>query len=383
MVTLRDGKRYDVGAAASAASDDYSESARPRRRASAGISSAQQRRSRRSAVAEMYSAYDSEPPTPAATPRRSKRGRAEPLMVPDQQQEEDDDNEMDTGKDQDITPGKSDLNTVQRPDSPSPLPKKKARVEQPKRYRKSVFPDGQQWQDLAVDISDKLRLPAAQRGHKATAMILACASKDDCAEAAAALSLLPPRGDICSLTIRSAELAEASSSHQPAAALQAVVAPFLRRCPKGLVLLLHAERLPVAALLALHNGLSELGGFQHDGSVSSGQAAYAFLLQLPVEQVAEMAAVTDTTAVDEQIKGSFFQIKQQQLVQYQQQVAATDDVAQSEALSALGRVLRTLHRRIDFAAPIRLGPAADHELEQLKQQEAAAAGHSHGDVEEE
>jgi hypothetical protein len=98
MVTLRDGKRYDVGAAASASSDDYPELVRPRRRASTGISSAQQRRSRRSAVAELYLAYESEPPSPAATPRRSKRGRAEPLMVTQQLQDDDDDSGMDTGK---------------------------------------------------------------------------------------------------------------------------------------------------------------------------------------------------------------------------------------------------------------------------------------------
>jgi hypothetical protein len=253
----------------------------------------------------------------------------------------------------------------------------------PWQFSAGVFPDGQQWQELASDISEKLQMPAAQRGLKAIAMILACASKDDCAEAAAALSLLPPRADICSLTIQSAELVEASSSQQPAAALQAMLAPFLRRCPKGLVLLLHAESLPVAALLALHNGLSELGGFQHDGSVSSGQAAYAFLLQLPIGQVAEMAAVADTTAVDSRIKDAFFQIKQQQLAEYQQQSASTNDAAQSEAVSALGRVLRSLHRRIDFAAPVRLGPVAENQLEQENLQEAAAAGHLHYDVDEE
>lgn len=227
----------------------------------------------------------------------------------------------------------------------------------------SILPEGQQWQELATDISDKLLLPAAARSHKATALMLACASSEDCAEAAAALSVLPPRGDVCSLLLNASSVA--GSSDKPAAVLQAVLAPFLRRCPAGLVLLQAAEQLPVAAVPALQNALSELGGFQHDGKVDGSKAAYVLLLQLPAQDVAAAAAAADTAAADSSIKDTFFKL-QQQLLERQSSSSGTD------AWETAGRALRALHRRIDFAAPVKLGTAAEEALD-LAMQAALAA----------
>eukprot|EP00879_Flechtneria_rotunda_P010896 GHRR01011387.1.p1 GENE.GHRR01011387.1~~GHRR01011387.1.p1 ORF type:complete len:497 (+),score=185.06 GHRR01011387.1:77-1567(+) len=235
----------------------------------------------------------------------------------------------------------------------------------------SVLPSGQQWQDLAADMSEKLRLPPLQRNHKGIGIILACESGQDCTQTVAALAALPPQGDVCTLLVNSTDIAGEPS--QAAAALQAQLAPFLLRCPTGLVVLLQAERLPVAAMSAVQNALSELGGFQHGGRVDSTQAAYVLLLQLPAQDVAAAAAAQDTASASDMIKGAFFNIKQQQLQEQQQQ--------QQEQLAgtwaAVSRSLKAFHRRIDFAAPIKLGAAATEALKSMQQAAASEGAQAH------
>lgn len=224
----------------------------------------------------------------------------------------------------------------------------------------SILPPGDRWHELSVDITDKLRSPAAQRSYKATAMLLACATAEDCRVAAAALSQLPPHSAKCTLQLDAHALA--AGSEQPAAALQAALAPFLKRCPTGLVLLQQAEQLPVAAVPALHNALSELGGFQHGGSVDSSRAAYALLMQMPVQAIFAAAASPDTSKTADIIKEAFFN-KQKELL-HQQRPQQQDSTA-GEAWGVIDRALRTLHRRIDFAAPVKLGKAAEAEMLRL------------------
>jgi hypothetical protein len=232
-----------------------------------------------------------------------------------------------------------------------------------------ILPDDEHWTDLAGDISERLRTPAAARSHKATALILACGSAEDCAEAAAALAVLPPRGEACSLLLNASRLV---GSDQPAAALQAALAPFLRRCPAGLVLLQDVQQLPVAAVPALQNALSELGGFQHDGFVDGSKAAYALLLQLPAQEVMAAASAADAAAASSSIKESFFYLQHQLLDEQQQQ--GQEQGADEQATGVAGRALKALHRRIDFAAPVKLGTATEEALDQyLAAQNAAAA----------
>jgi hypothetical protein len=249
-----------------------------------------------------------------------------------------------------------------------------------------ILPDGQHWTELAGDISERLRTPAAARSHKATAMILACGSAEDCGEAAAALAVLPPRGEACSLQVNAAQLA---AREQPAAALQAVLAPFLRRCPAGLVLLQDVQQLPVAAVPALQNALSELGGFQHDGHVDGSKAAYALLLQLPAQDVMAAASAGDAAAASTSIKEAFFYLQQQLLQEEEQQQLLQEEEQQqllqeeeqqqdvegdAQAVGVASRALKALHRRIDFAAPVKLGPATEEALDKfLSAQQAAAA----------
>lgn len=221
----------------------------------------------------------------------------------------------------------------------------------------SILPAAPQWAEYAADIADKLQAPAAARNHKAPALLLACGSEDDCNEAAAALAVLPPKGEACSLTINSEDLAAASA---PAAALQALLAPFLHRCPAGLVVLRGAEALPVAAVPALHNALSELGGFQHDGKVDGSKAAYALLLQLQPSHVAAAAAATDSAAVDAALKDNFFALLKAQL-----EVESADAPAEDAAhWGAVQRAVSTLHRRVEFAAPVRLGTSTEAALDE-------------------
>lgn len=217
-----------------------------------------------------------------------------------------------------------------------------------------ILPTGLIWQELSIDITDKLRTPAAQRSYKATAVILACATAEDCSHAATVLSAMPPRGTACSLLLNATSIAQ--DTEQPAAALQATLAPFLRRCPTGLVILQQVEQLPIAALPALHNALSELGGYQYGGTVDSSRAAYVFLMEMPVQYVFTVSASPDTSAVADAIKDAFFSAQRTRLQQQQHQ---KQDSPASEALATADRVLRTLHRRIDFAAPVRMGPAAE------------------------
>jgi hypothetical protein len=137
--------------------------------------------------------------------------------------------------------------------------------------------------------------------------------------------------------------------------LQARLAPFLRRCPQGLVVLRGAESLPVAAIPALHNALSELGGFQHDGKVDGSKAAYALLLQLQPAQVAAAAAAEDSASADAAIKEAYFNQLAAQL-----QAAAADASPEEEAhWAAVERAVATLHRRIEFAAPVRMGTSSE------------------------
>jgi hypothetical protein len=240
-----------------------------------------------------------------------------------------------------------------------------------------ILPEGQHWTELAGDISERLRTPAAACSHKATALILACGSAEDCGEAAAALAVLPPRGEACSLLLNASQLA---SNAQPAAALQASLAPFLRRCPAGLVLLQEVQQLPVAAVPALQNALSELGGFQHDGFVDGSKAAYALLLQLPAQDVMAAASAADAAAASSSIKESFFYL-QQQLLEDQQQQLEQGNGADEQALEAVSRALKALHRRIDFAAPVKLGPATEEALDQyLSAQNAAAAAEAQAEA---
>jgi hypothetical protein len=223
----------------------------------------------------------------------------------------------------------------------------------------SILPT--QWADYAADMADKLQAPAAQRNNKAPALLLACASDNDCNKAAAALAVLPPKGEACTLLISSGDLqaSEADSPSEPAAALQAVMAPFLQRCPAGLVVLRGAEELPVAAAPALLNALSELGGFQHGGQIDANRAAYALLLKLPPTQVAEAAAAQDIDSADAQIKDSFFGMLAGQL----HDAAASAPAHDSAHWSALQRAVAALRRRIEFAAPVKLGTSSEAALD--------------------
>ena len=103
----------------------------------------------------------------------------------------------------------------------------------------SILPAGTHWAEVAEDIAAQLRKPAHDRSNKAPALLLACASAEDCDEAAAALAMLPPKGEACALTLESRSLQDTASgaAGQPAAALQAQLAPFIRKCPAGLVVL--------------------------------------------------------------------------------------------------------------------------------------------------
>jgi len=216
----------------------------------------------------------------------------------------------------------------------------------------AIMPEGPQWDVFASDIASQLNTPAPQRTYKAPGVVLACGSAEDCGTAAAALTALPPKGKACSLSINSKDLQAAEdNAGQPAAALQALVAPFLRRCPAGLVVLKGAQALPPGAILALHNALSELGGFQHNGPVDGSKAAYVMLLQLQPAAVAAAAAAEDGATADAAIKQAFFK-------QLRTNLAAAAAADESADWGPVDRALSTLHRRIEFAAPVRLGPSS-------------------------
>lgn len=223
-----------------------------------------------------------------------------------------------------------------------------------------ALPTGDRWRDLASDIAERLRTPAPQRSYKAAAFILACGTAEDCSTAADILEALPPRGAACSLRINASRLAE--GTNQASAVLQATLAPFLKRCPTGLVLLLQAEQMPAAALPALHNALSEQGGFQYNGAVDSSRSAYALLMHMPVQHVLAAAATTDTGMASEGIKDAFINAQRESL---QQQIPQQHDSAAGDAWAVMDRALKTLHRRIDFAAPVRFGKAAQLQLKRV------------------
>jgi hypothetical protein len=229
----------------------------------------------------------------------------------------------------------------------------------------SILPAGTQWAEYAADVAEKLQAPPAQRDNKAPALLLACGSDDDCDEAAAALAVLPPKGEACALTINSRDLA----STQPAAALQATLAPFLQRCPAGLVVLRGAQDLPAAAAPALLNALSELGGFQHGGKVEAFRAAYAVLLQLHPARVAHAAGAQDTAAAAAGLKDAFFSTLESQLAA----AVATAPAADEAHWAGVQRAISPLRRRIEFAAPVRVGPSTEAALEAAAAPAAATA----------
>lgn len=235
----------------------------------------------------------------------------------------------------------------------------------------SILPAGSQWAEYAADVADKLQAPPAQRDNKAPALLLACGSEDDCNEAAAALAVLPPKGEACTLTVNSADLqaSEGDSAGQPAAALQAVLAPFLQRCPAGLVVLRGAEDLPVAAVPALLNALSELGGFQHGGKVDAFKAAYALLVQMPPAHVAAAAVAQETDHAAARTKDTFFSLLEGQL----HSAAASAPAHESAHWDAVQRSLSPLRRRIEFAAPVRLGTSTEAALDAAREAFNAAA----------
>jgi hypothetical protein len=239
----------------------------------------------------------------------------------------------------------------------------------------AVLPAGSQWGELAADISEALAKPPAARNHKAPALLLGCASADDCAGAATALSALPPKGAECTLLVDSAQLGGAEA--EGSAALQAALAPFLRRCPAGLVVLRAVQRLPLAAVPALNNALSELGGFQHDGHVDGSGAAYALLMTVPEAQLAQAAGAADTDVAQHAVKEALFAgLRAQLQAQIQATKAAARQAAEAQGSTdeeqlqqqasaaaearwgAISRGLTALHRRVEFAAPLRPAAAA-------------------------
>jgi hypothetical protein len=219
----------------------------------------------------------------------------------------------------------------------------------------ALLPPGPQWQALAADAAELLSARPAARSHKAAGLLLACSADADCEAAAAALTALPPAGASCTLEIDSAGVG-LTRSEQPAAALQAALAPFLSRCPAGLVLLRNAHALPPAALSALHAGLSELGGFQHGGRVDAAGAAFVLLARMPANDIAAAVAESDTVAASSALARMFFDAAGASLERAAR--AAGGGAAEREAWAAVSRSLASLPRRIDITAPLRPGIGA-------------------------
>ena len=212
-----------------------------------------------------------------------------------------------------------------------------------------LLPAGPQWQDLAQDISDLLNRPVAARA-KGSAILIACSSPENCQTISSSLTRLPQpqqqdEGVQAAASDSSKCLLQLSAPSLPSAAdLQAALAPFLHSCPTGQVLLQHLEELPLPAWPALLNALSELGGFQHGGTVDATRAAYMLLLQLPREVVADAAALGDPLAAGQLLKGQVLELLRQRASASAE--AVVDDV---EALA------RAIHRRLDFAVAARGG----------------------------
>ncbi|KIY97277.1 hypothetical protein MNEG_10684 [Monoraphidium neglectum] len=234
----------------------------------------------------------------------------------------------------------------------------------------ALLPDGAAWQEVAADIAERLRgdgaAAAAAPGRKGTGLLLRCVTAAGCAESAAALGELsgPPPG--CTLQLDGAAFG-GSAAGSPAAALQAALAPFLRRCPAGLVVLRDAQLLSLDALPALHSALSELGGFQHGGAVDASRAAYALLYRGGGAAAARHAARMEPAEAAAALKAEFFE----GLLGAELARAADAE----RASSVLAPMLRALRRRVDFAAPLRLGAGEAAEAEGYAAAAAEAEGH--------
>eukprot|EP00877_Chromochloris_zofingiensis_P001957 jgi/Chrzof1/11762/Cz06g09020.t1 len=214
----------------------------------------------------------------------------------------------------------------------------------------ALLPNGSMWQELAADISETLCQDAKQR-KKGVGLLLGCGSALDCQTAVKQLSSLPYEGPKCTLQLDGPTLsATASAAHEHAAGeVQAAVAPFLQRCPHGLVVVQDIAALPLGGFKALNNALSELGGFQHGGKVDSTQAAFVLLQQLPQDRVAVVSSLDDTSAAATQLKDNFFSVLQQKVNQ-----GNCEDGTEQADEAVFYPLLKALRRRIEFAAPVRL-----------------------------
>ncbi|GBF93277.1 hypothetical protein Rsub_06009 [Raphidocelis subcapitata] len=222
----------------------------------------------------------------------------------------------------------------------------------------ALLPAGAAWEELAADIAERLGGAAAGTGRKGVGLLLGCAHPSDCAAAAEALASLSGVPEGCALRLDGGALAEEGGG---AGALQSALASFLRRCPAGLTVVGNADQLPLESLPALQSALSELGGFQHGGSVDASRGVYALLLPLPDAGDARAAAGGEPSEAQAWLKRLYFEGI------LGAEAASESDLARAE--NVLKPMLRALQRRIDFAAPLRLG--ADAEA-------AAAAGEGEG-----
>jgi hypothetical protein len=219
----------------------------------------------------------------------------------------------------------------------------------------ALLPKGAGWEELAADVAERLRRGsdgaghAAGAGRKGVGLLLACAARADCDRAADALPGLKGVPPGCVLKLDGGDYSSDAAS--PAAMLQAALAVFLKRCPAGLVVLQDAQMLALEALPALHSALSELGGFQHGGPVDASRGVYVLVTHVPSASDARRAARGEPGAADAWLKELFFE------GQLGADLDARDDQENTQAV--LGPMLRALRRRIDFAAPLRLGPESE------------------------
>ncbi|KAI8472611.1 MAG: hypothetical protein J3K34DRAFT_519645 [Monoraphidium minutum] len=240
----------------------------------------------------------------------------------------------------------------------------------------ALLPEGAAWRELAEDVAERLNggggaTAAGGAGRKGAGLLLACATAADCAGAAAALGGLSGPRPGCVLQLDGLEFSSdgAAAAGAPAAALQGALAPFLRRCPAGLVVLRDAQHLGLEALPALHSALSELGGFQHGGPVDASRGAYVLLAQLDSAAAAAAAAAAEPADAGARLKALFFDEV------LGAELGAAPDAARAGGV--LAPMLRALRRRVDFAAPLRLSAAAAAEAAEeaaVMAEEDAGAG---------
>ena len=260
----------------------------------------------------------------------------------------------------------------------------------------AILPPGRAWAELAEDVAERLRANSGAGGNggaagrKAVGLLLGCALTTDCAAAADALARLrgPPPG--CSLLVDAHEIS-AQPRGAAAATLQARLAPFLRRCPTGLVVVAAAQLLPLEALPALHSALSELGGFQHGGRVDATRAAVALVVQLPsASEARALAGASDAADAARELKELYFDDVLGAAAGIDDDDGASDgdgDGGDSQAGAGgeedRGRkyapVVRALRRRFDFAAIARLSPAAAAEADR-EEERAAPVGNDDDDA---